>query len=502
MTAKSPTMVKKQGDTLHRVMLIGFGGLVMLSLSLRLWLGRGLPLWLDESWTGMIASQGSWHAFWREAWLDVNPPLYYVLMAGWTQIAGLSDLALRAPSMVFGLSAALLPLFWRVPGLPRWAIMAWAALLLAWQPGLALSLDARGYALLLFLSVAQSLAFIRLMAMPHRRAAWLWAGLASLAGLTHYFALLVAGLQGLAFLWVQRDRALACWPASLAFVPAFGWLAIHAPRLADYARPDIAWYPPMTGALATDLVRYAYGAPGWVHMALVLVTLVLTIALSRGASRACAAQPGKDVAAQAAAIRWAAITAILGLCITLGLGTLRPMVTDRYLVPLVPTLLLGLIAASCRWRHGWLGAAALVIIYWGSMDLQAQRALLVAKTRYSFAPASAFVADARPARLVFTWDHPAAGVLDPGSVAKLGGFFLQRNGQIVDPVPVRLQVGEDGNAILKAWAKNGAVIWIYNRARRSAARDMPPDPQRWSDRRCIHQHTRWIGIFACQPPAR
>ena len=186
-------------------------GLVMAAFGLRIWLGLGLPLWLDESWTAMIATQPNWADFWREVWLDCNPPLYYAVMALWTGVFGASDLALRLPSLIFAALAIALPLGLRVPALSRAAALCFAVLLALWQPGFEMSVDARGYALLLALSVAQLLAYIRLMAAPDRRRAWIWAGLASLAGLTHYHSLLVSGLQGLALLYVHRARALELW---------------------------------------------------------------------------------------------------------------------------------------------------------------------------------------------------------------------------------------------------------------------------------------------------
>ena len=177
---------------------LAVAALTFATLGVRLWVGHDLPLWIDESWTAMIAGQSSWSAFWREVWLDCNPPLYYGLMALWTQLFGLSALALRLPSILLVTAAALMPLLWRVPGLPRSAAYVWAILILFWGPGLELSVDARGYGLLLFLSTAQVIAYVRLLDRPQGRRALLWASLASLCALTHYHALLLAGIGGIA----------------------------------------------------------------------------------------------------------------------------------------------------------------------------------------------------------------------------------------------------------------------------------------------------------------
>ena len=372
--------------------------------------------------------------------------------------------------------------------------MCLAALILLWGPGFDLAADARGYGLLLLLSTAQALAFIRLIHSPDVRRAALWAGLGSLSGLTHYHALLLAGMQGLAFLAVHRGQALRCWPAGLAFIPAFGWLAIHAPRLADYARPDVAWYEPMTPTLAGDFIQFALGLSG-TAIAIALAILAATIALSRGR----AATPA-DI--QANRVLW--LTAGLGvfaLAMELGLGSARPMLADRYLVPLAPVLLLGLVLAVAQWTRSGPGLAALVILFALCVAPQALRARLEAKTAYGFARASAFIAPSHPAALLFSWDHPASRILDPGSLAKLGGVCLNRDGHSVKVRAIALRPGEDGNVVLQAKREAG-IIWIYNRARASAARTRPPELEQWAGRDCQLEQGRWIGILACRPQGR
>ncbi|WP_217433927.1 hypothetical protein, partial [Caulobacter sp. S45] len=65
------------------------------------------PFWLDESWTGGIIAQPSWGAAFHQIYSDVNAPLYYVLARLWSGVAGLSDVALRAPSLACAAGVAL-----------------------------------------------------------------------------------------------------------------------------------------------------------------------------------------------------------------------------------------------------------------------------------------------------------------------------------------------------------------------------------------------------------
>ncbi len=482
----------------------GLASLVFIAaFALRLWAGRDLPLWFDESWTGMIVTQPNWTEFWREVWLDCNPPLYYFVMTLWASIFGASDIALRLPGLIFTTAAALLPLIWPIPGLRRPAGIVWALLLYLWYPGFEISVEARCYGLLLLLSVAQLIAFNKLIVRPALREAWIWAGLASLAALTHYHALLIAGLQGVALLVWHRKKALGLWPAALAFAPAFGWLAIHAPRLADYARPDVAWYEPMTLKLAVSFVQYAMGwansAYGFALCAAVLGSILSALVFRRGKART---QPAtSDVATKA--LHLSVLLCLGALAVELSLAFARPILTDRYLVPLVPGILLGLVMIAEKWDWKGPGLVALVPVYGVALGPHDLRQHLILRTEYSYQAASEFLRKHDAKKIVFAWDHRSSWILDRGSMAKLGGFFFARSGHPVAVTIMVLRPGDNANILLqKAAGETSGVVWIYNRARLSSARDIPPNPLSWGNRACNWQHGSWVGTFACAPAPR
>lgn len=120
-------------------------------------------LWYDEAVTAQVAQQGlaeltRWTAD------DIQPPLYYALMAGWTRLAGVSEWALRFPSLFFGVAAVALAcaLGRRLFGPPAGLI---AALLAAAQPlWLYYSQEARMYTLLTALGMAAGYALLRIVA--------------------------------------------------------------------------------------------------------------------------------------------------------------------------------------------------------------------------------------------------------------------------------------------------------------------------------------------------
>lgn len=51
-------------------------------IAVRVPVAASAPLWLDETWSAMIATRPGWASFWHEARLDVNPPLYYLVLHG------------------------------------------------------------------------------------------------------------------------------------------------------------------------------------------------------------------------------------------------------------------------------------------------------------------------------------------------------------------------------------------------------------------------------------
>ncbi len=140
------------------------------------------PLWGDEVATAAFARL-PWHdllfGFGR---LEPNPPGFYALEKLWTGVAGMSDLALRLPSALFGIGsvAAVWALTRSAMGLRA---ATWAGLLMAIN-GVHLehSRDARTYALLCLVTALAAIAARRIAVAEG--VAWRSAGaLAALTGL-------------------------------------------------------------------------------------------------------------------------------------------------------------------------------------------------------------------------------------------------------------------------------------------------------------------------------
>jgi hypothetical protein len=153
--------------------------------------------------------------------------------------------------------------------------------------------------------------------------------------------------------------------------------------------------------------------------------------------------------------------------LVVGVGFLRPSFTYRYLTPAEPGLMLGAVLLARLWagrRIAPIALAALVAAMICSSAAMLAHHLRMAPRRYNFETASAALAQTRPARLVFLWDHPVDPILHPEQLAALGGFFLHRAGVATAVDPVVLTPGEDPNARLIADARSqgAAILWIYD----------------------------------------
>lgn len=458
-------------------------------LAARLWIGRDLPLWVDESWTVMVATQPDWAGVWNEAWRDANAPLYYLLMALWTPVAGVSDEALRLPSLVFAGLAALLPLRWRAPGLSTAARLTWAVLLWLWAGGLGLAADARVYALLLLLVTAQTIAFARLLDEPERRVAFIWAGLASLSGLAHYFALFLTLAQGamLAAALGPR-RLLRLWPAAFAFLPLAGWLVSHLPRLLQFARPDIGWYVALDAESVLGLALYVVG-PWSLRFPLLLILALLVGRVLRGER--------EESLRGTSPLVLAALSGLIAFAAVLVLGWFRPSVTARYLTPFVPAILLGLVLIVRGAKRTRLAYALVVIVYLLPLtELPAIRDTLRSRNAYSLEPASAWLAPTRPERVALLWDHPNMAIVADASLRPVGRFFLNRAGLPTETRVVR--VLRDGDAAAALSRDGDAILWLYDAGYRSGtvadAQRLFADP-RLRCRAFVREEGR--GIIAC-----
>jgi 4-amino-4-deoxy-L-arabinose transferase-like glycosyltransferase len=180
-------------DKVKSSFLLGKSGLVVLFLTV-LGLVLRLPnlgesFWLDEVLYSTSYLFSSLSDLWYLFLHDPPAPLYRVLLFFWMNIFGETELSVRVPSLLFGISSIGLTYgIARAYCSPRVAFLA-AALLCVSPAHVWYSQEATPYAMTLFFFLAAVLAWLRLREMPSHKGWYaVYFGMLLLAVFTHYFA--------------------------------------------------------------------------------------------------------------------------------------------------------------------------------------------------------------------------------------------------------------------------------------------------------------------------
>ena len=173
--------------------------IILLAYALRLYRLDAQSLWYDEGVTATIA-QLSFGDLTRWTANDIQPPLYYTIVALWGRVAGWSEWSLRFVSAFFGtISIPLMAvLILRLTDSINRKNAIIAALFTALHPLLIYySQEARMYTLLTALALITAYALLRY---EDRKFSWLYIIAATAAIYTHYFAFFLLLALAIAYL--------------------------------------------------------------------------------------------------------------------------------------------------------------------------------------------------------------------------------------------------------------------------------------------------------------
>jgi hypothetical protein len=407
---------------------------VAVVLILRIVAAHGLPLTVDETFTGVITGQSSLSDFVREARRDVAAPLYYTIL--WLLPNATSDGALRLPSWLFMIAASALPLLWRIPAQSRPAAIAWAALLFLWLPGAIFATQARPYALLFLAATAQTIAFARLVDQPSLPRAFAWTGCASLTMLTHYMGAALGLAQGLLLLATLRTGAVKLWPSLVLLLVPIVETVTHFRVLSSVASGDANWWPQVTFANLPAYVIYGFGAFG-----------LLALMLALGSRYLRRGEPIPRAAALAS------LAGVLALAILLAAGWGRSLIVDRYLTACAPALMLALVtvASGAAARLALVALSAAVAIY-------AAIAEPIEVREQSMEWAAEQLIPFHPQQLKFSLGYKGQHTLAVETRAKLGEYFFRRAGV---PTKAEMVLTLDGRELVRAAGHDSAVLWVF-----------------------------------------
>jgi uncharacterized membrane protein len=175
-------------------------------------------LWLDEAVQAITAKTSLSYIF-EEIKGDFHPPLYHFLMHFWVRVFGNSEVALRLPSVLFGVGTV-----WFVYRLGKLGKLKGlgelGALFLATAPfHVFYSQEARMYSMVTFLTAGSFYFFLRILENRDSERNWRGKGLyfffTLLALYTDYYAFLVLMTQALILLWRRSYKLLILYSSFL-----------------------------------------------------------------------------------------------------------------------------------------------------------------------------------------------------------------------------------------------------------------------------------------------
>lgn len=453
-------------------------GLVMAAILVgsinRIVAGLDAPIWFDETFSAVIASQGGFGDLINWCLNELGGPVYYMLLWTWEKLAGDGDLALRLPSLAAALAAPVLILFAGHPD--RKMRLCWSGICAVWIPGFAIATEARSYALLFLLATVQAIVFLRLLSAPSLRRAGFWVAVTGAIILTHYFGLFISAIQGAIFIVARRGSVVTTWPALLGFAPVILWMLFHLSFLARLGGAGVAWQsvvPPRALWFVPELLFGSF-AVGYI--------------LCAGMAVACVSRLRGGVARQLTPEALVAISGWLALAVLLGLAMVRPSFTPRYATMVMPAILFGL-ALWMRSLDRWTpyGApiilAMMIAIAFGPLRDRLYVPELDHRYGFNLQQPSAWLARENPRHLMFLWDNPTGTASDPARLAEVAGYFFQRAGRPVQVDIAQLPATADPNPYLIARAarQGAALIWIYDlNVSSTRGRTYPADLRRFA----------------------
>lgn len=421
------------------------------------------PLWFDETYTGVIASQPTFAGLITWCLHELTGPGYYLPLWLWEKVAGHGDLALRLPSIALSLATPLVVLRWgsRDPALRYW----WAIAVLLWVPIFQIAGEARAYPLIFLLGTVQAALFVRMISGPSTSRASAWVAVSALLILCNYWGAIPSAVQGIAFLATQRQRALRTWRAVIFVIPLLAWAWFHLPFVLGLTGASSGG---VGGMPLADIVRVPGMVMGIGFSATVIVAVIAGSLLWTGTRTE--RPPARAYSAELVL----ASCGVASLGIVLVLAFVRPGFAPRYAMAAMPAVLFGL-ALWLRWMTARdMRPAVVVLAMLFTTAVGVVVPLLTGPDKdprhlFELERPSAWLAAAgpeAPRRLVVFWDGPIARTVPDFTLREVGAFFLRRAGREVEVSLARLPSGGDPNSAVVALAaqRRAGILWFANDA--------------------------------------
>jgi hypothetical protein len=424
----------------------------------RLVIGWNSPFWLDEAYTGTIASQTTIDGLILWCRHELSGPIYYSALWLWEKFAGNGDDSLRLPSLFFSVGAVLLIAISKELHLRD--RLLWASLTAVWLPGLTFAAQARPQALLFLLATGQAITFLRCMSGPSGRRLAIWSLLTSLMVMTHIHAILISGFQFFFLIASFRARLLNFWPAFTVLLIAACWLPLQFSIISAFLKPGMASYAVLQPAYLWLIPLDALGN-SWSSFAVVVAVLVIL------ATQIMQHTTSKEPWPYSRAETTLVLSGALAIAIVVSAGLLRSSYFPRYLIPFMPSMLFGLALVLRRTPIFWGLLPGAVLIAWTHSATSEALSQTDAETQYTLFPyefelSSTWLMDRDARHILFIWDNPSSALNDPVLQSEMAGFFFRRAGYhaTVRAVPFDSQKQEAPELAMPAIGNVDGILWI------------------------------------------
>ena len=369
-------------EPLDRRVVLTIGGLMLAALVVRLAITRGI--WLDEATSITQAQMPLPDLIESLRTSDVHPPLHHLLLWVIAHTAGISELAMRMPSILAG--TAMVPVLYLLcRELYDQRAATFAAALAAFAPFLVwYSQEARMYALFMLFAAIAMLGQLRALRRGRPRDWLLW-GIATILLLwTQYFGAVFTGVQLAGFaiagwsLWRagRPVKSYAAWLVGITALVVVATLPLAQFCLDQFQANQAAGRgfnaPKQAGDVEAGgkepgvylaLTNFVWAVLGYhADNVMALITSVWPLAIL--AALMLLGRRGRPMTLYIVAC------ALVPAFVLFGLGVLKPFLFEvRYFAGAVPLLLVLLARAATGWARGRLATAALGVLLVGGFAI-------------------------------------------------------------------------------------------------------------------------------------
>jgi len=392
--------------------------------------------WFDEVYFSVFArpwQSGGVNGFFDLlGWIhgnDVHPPVYFALLLYWIKLFGQSAVALRLPSLLFGL--ATIPAAY---ALGRDALGRRVGLALAWLIALApahvwYSVEARPYALLTLLTTLSCWLCWRLLFGECKRGTLMAYAVVTvlLPGTHHLGWFVIAGQAALAALhWKQADKRAITSPF-IAGLIALPWLTFAFAQGGTRFRHLSTFSPTAINELLRFITPAALIDPAWLRLVFDLAMAALLI----GAIIVAVRDHRKSETAKYNVALFFFGFLLVPLAALIAASLLRPLLHEKLGVMLLAPALAAPAWAAMRLPKRWVQFAAMALLLVAGALSSLQVGAAIRKTP-DYRAAHAYLASPEvrelPVVLSATWWNATYLYYEPGERA----LFANDRPRLVD----------------------------------------------------------------------